>query len=118
MWADKIVEPSKEKDKEEYDQDAYRTVWKWKKDWYDLDFLYLKKHPDFHAFKVYESAEGFKNIFLDFFAEDAFDNRRQYITGFYHETRDDLEREYPCLTEQQMDDFVEYAVENIVNINS
>ena len=38
-------------------------VWKNKKDWYDFDFLYLKEHPQFRAFHIYESAEDIKNVF-------------------------------------------------------
>ena len=40
------------------------------------------------------------------FAPDAFDNRRQYITSFYLEENNHLDREYPYLTEGQMDGFV------------
>lgn len=42
------------------------TIWKWKGDWYDLDFLYLKQHPDFRTFQIYENAVGFENTYLDF----------------------------------------------------
>ncbi len=78
-----------------------------KKDWYDLDFLYLEKHPDFHAFSVYENTIGFDNVFMDIFSRDAFDNRRQYICGFYRsEEHGDLYREYKYLTWDQSDAFV------------
>ncbi|MBQ7956145.1 MAG: zinc dependent phospholipase C family protein [Lachnospiraceae bacterium] len=118
LWTTYVVTPLTQRDWEAYSQDQMAAVWKWKKDWYDLDFLYLQKHPDFHAFDVYEGAVGFRNTFLDYFAVDAFDNRRQYITGFYRGGRENLDREYPWLTEAQMDSFVELAVEKIWEINT
>ncbi len=72
------------------------------------------KHPDFRAFQIYESAAGFANRYMDIFAEDAFENRREYITGFYRAGRDDIEREYTYLTEGQADGFVEDCVETVL----
>lgn len=114
LWKTKIFEGSVEKDKGAYEKDPTETVWKWKKDWYDLDFLYLRDYPEFRAFKIYEQAAGFKNKYMEIFSEDAFDNRRVYITGFYHEKRENLDRKYPWLNKEEMDDFVETAVENII----
>ena len=55
----------------------------------------------------------FSTSYLDIFAEDAFDNRREYIVGFYGEKRENLEREYSYLNEGQMDKFVEMAAETL-----
>ena len=117
LWVEHVVNPLRLRDKANFEADQAGTMWKWKKDWYDLDFLYLKKHPDFHAFHVYKEAIGFVNEYMDFFTKDAFDNRREYITGFYLAGREDLEREYPWLTEEEMDAFVDVAVEEIVEKN-
>lgn len=111
LWAQEIVSSLKEKDAEAYQKNSQEAIWKWKGDWYDLDFLYLKQYPNFRSFQIYENAVGFENTYLDFFAKDAFDNRRQYITSFYHEQRDNLEREYIWLNQEQMDAFVIYAAE-------
>ena len=53
---------------------------------------------------------------MDFFSEDAFENRRQYITGFYGDGRENLEREYTYLKEEDMDSFVEESAEKIRQI--
>ena len=67
----------------------------------------MEKNPDFTAFSVYENAIGFDNVFMDMFSRDAFDNRRQYICGFYHsEEHGDLYREYRYMTQEQADAFV------------
>lgn len=86
-----------------------KTGWIWtiKKDWYDLDFLYIQKNPGFRSFSIYQEAFGFKNTYMDFFDDDAFNSRRVYITGFYSEMREDLDREYYYLSEEKMEQFVE-----------
>lgn len=113
-WVKQICKPSEEKFASLCNEiGRVNFIWTLKKDWYDLDFLYLKKNPEFRAFILYEQAKDFRNTFMDIFAEDAFENRRQYITGFYLEGRDDLEREYPYLNEQQTEQFVNITVEII-----
>ncbi len=78
----------------------------------------MKQHPDFRSFQIYENAVGFENMYLDFFAKDAFDNRRQYITSFYHEQRDNLKRDYIWLTQERMNAFVTYAAEIVLEKNN
>jgi len=87
-----------------------------KEDWYDLDYKYLRDHPGFRAFRVYLGAVGFRNRFMEEFGEDAFDNRRAYITDFYLQGKENLDREYPYLTEADMDAFVDGAVREIPDI--
>ncbi len=92
-------------------------VWKNKKDWYDLDFLYLEEHPQFRAFQIYEDADDIKNVFMDAFSVDAFENRREYICGYYRsDNHGDLHRNYQYLTKERSDRFVEETVEIIMNI--
>lgn len=112
-WVEKVVRPSKEKFRMLYERDRNEWIWTLKKDWYDLDFLFLREHPDFRAFGLYESAVGFENQYLDFFAPDAFENRRAYICGFYRGGRDGLDREYPYLAREAMDAFVAECAEKI-----
>ncbi|MDF2905235.1 MAG: hypothetical protein K0R34_556 [Herbinix sp.] len=113
MWSNLVVRPSKDKFKSLYDHDWNEWIWTLKRDWYDLDFLYLKRNPDFRAFSIYKEAVGFHNDFIDFFSADAFDNRREYITSFYSEVRDNIEREYNYLNEIEMAQFVEETVKRI-----
>lgn len=90
-------------------------VEKIKEDWYDLDFKYLRDRPGFRAFRAYLGAVGFRNTFMEEFSPDAFDDRRQYITAFYLEPNDHIDREYPYLTEKEMDAFVENAIPAILS---
>jgi len=97
-WADKIYLPEKAQ--------FGNLPQEFKRDWYDLDFLYLEEHPDFAAFLDYERAVGFRNIFMEEFAEDAFENRRGYIVSFYRAEHKGIHREYPYLAKPAMDRFV------------
>lgn len=110
LWHERIIIPCDLLHQKEKETERYKYVWNMKADWYDLDFLYLSKNPDFRAFRIYKEAVGFQNTYMNIFAEDAFDNRREYIVGFYSERRGNLEREYPYLDEKQMDKFVEETV--------
>ena len=96
-WIRDVYEPSKEKFSSLRTTEGPNFIWKLKEDWYDLDYKYLRDHPGFRAFRVYLGAVGFQNNFMEEFSEDAFDNRRIYITDFYLQGKDGLDREYPCL---------------------
>jgi len=108
LWSEQIARPSFERfligDPPYY---GPVTVGKIKADWYDLDFKYLKDHPGFRAFRIYLGAVGFVNAYMEEFAPDAFDNRRAYITGFYLQENDRIDRYYPYLTEAEMNAFVD-----------
>ena len=114
LWSEQIALPTFRK--HIGGEPPYRgpKVWEIKEDWYDLDFKYLRDHPGFRAFRVYLGAVGFRNDFMEEFSPDAFDNRRQYITSFYLQGKDGLDREYPYLTEAEMDGFVVNATKDIL----
>lgn len=116
LWVRDIYAPSKVKFAEERAADPENFIWKLKEDWYDLDYKYLRDRPGFRAFRVYLGAVGFVNEFMEEFSADAFDNRREYITSFYLQENDHLDREYPYLTEQEMDAFVENSVGEILQM--
>lgn len=116
LWSDRIARPSFRKYLGEGASMKDPMVWKIKDDWYDLDFKFLRDHPGFRAFRVYLGCVGFVNEFMEEFAPDAFDNRRQYITGFYLDGKENLDREYLYLTEKEMDAFVEEAAAEILQM--
>lgn len=113
LWVREIVEPASELFREQLQQKGGEYWWTIKADWYDMDFLYLRNHPDFKAFATYEAADGFVNSYLDFFSEKAFDNRRIYITDFYRKGSGDVVERPIYLTAEELDCFVEKAVKEI-----
>ena len=114
LWSDQIATPTQQRFSGLFAENRSRAWELVKNDWYDLDFLYLKKHPGFRAFRVYLGAVGFRNTYMDIFSEDAFDNRREYITDFYLQENNGLARVYPYLTEAEVDGFVNRAVDSIL----
>ena len=108
LWSDRIAWPTRLR----FPDVSWEDI---KEDWYDLDFLFLKKRPGFRAFRAYLGSVGFVNTYMDSFAPDAFDNRREYITSFYLQENNNLNREYPYLTEAEADRFVDAAVEEILS---
>lgn len=116
LWSHRIATPSFREHiggKPPYRGTLVETI---KADWYDLDFKYLRDHPGCRAFRVYLGAVGFENIYMKEFSAEAFENRRQYITEFYLQGRENLDREYRYLTEAEMDAFVERATQEILDI--
>ena len=114
-WSEAVSGPLAQKFPQEYAQDKKKLVAAAKEDWYDLDFLYLREHPDFRAFRIYENAAGFENEFLDIFSKDAFENRRQYICGFYRgEEHGDLTRAFRYLTPRQAQSFVDDTAQRLL----
>ncbi|MBO4678635.1 MAG: hypothetical protein J5626_03110 [Lachnospiraceae bacterium] len=116
-WRDRVLVPLADSHPEEAATDRNKLVWTAKGDWYDIDFRYLKEHPEFRAFSLYEKAVGFENTFMDMFSRDAFDNRRQYICGYYRsDEHGDLYRNYEYLTPEQSSEFVDETVEVISRV--
>ena len=107
IWSELVARPVRK----QFPQVSWEEI---KEDWYDLDFLYIKKHPGFRAFRAYLGSVGFVNRYMDFFAPDAFDNRREYITSFYLQPKENLDREYRYLTETAANEFVEVAAARIL----
>ena len=112
-WGAEIVYPSMAAHPEETAKDRIAFIWEMKKDWYDLDFRYLVEHPDFRAFRIYEQFKKFKNDLMDIFTEDAFEIRREYICGFYRGKHGELYRDYPYLSPEQADQFVNNTIQKI-----
>lgn len=116
LWSEKVARPTLKQYAKEDAPDREQFIWQIKEDWYDLDYKFLRDHPGFRAFRVYLGAVGFRNEFMEEFSQDAFDNRRAYITDFYLQGKENLDREYPYLTEAEMDAFVDSAVQAIPDI--
>ena len=114
LWMRDIVVPAKVKYADMYraDHDGfYRMV---KRDWYDLDFMFMKNNPDLEAFRIYAEAENVENTYLDFFARDAFENRREFITEFYRSGAANVEFRDTYITPQELDSFVDNAADEII----
>lgn len=113
LWSRDIYLPTQEQYAQAFAQDA-DFIWEVKRDWYDLDHLYYRAHPNFRAFSILANLQVFPNVYLDYFSVSAFEKRMAYITDFYRHFDGNLNREYPYLTKAEMDASIENAVSEIL----
>ena len=113
LWARDIVYPLRAKYLEAFERNRDEWFRVMKQEWRALDYLYLKQHADFRAFAIYEQAVGFQNTFMNFFAEDAFDQRRAYITETYRAGAASVEAEAKYLSDAEIEQFVQNTANEI-----
>ena len=85
-----------------------------KKDWYDMDFLYIKHHPDLISYELFRMAEDVENRFLPIFPVDAFARKREEIKAFYRRGAAGVEERETYMTETALDGFVATVREEIL----
>jgi hypothetical protein len=107
-WGVQVYYPKKEIFAPEFERDS-GFIWTMKKDWYDLDHLFLRENPNFYPFKVFSSITEFPNKYLEYYSQTAMIRQIKYISGFYQNFKGNLDREYPYLTKEEMSEFVEKA---------
>lgn len=113
IWARDIVLPAKEQQRALFESDCslfWQTI---KRDWYDLDFMYLRAHPAFEAFRIYRDNPDVRNTYLDFFSETAFAERRRFILDFYADGAANVVERETYLSRQELDRFVTDAADEI-----
>lgn len=115
IWADKIVYAAIAQQGALFESDRglfWRTI---KRDWYDLDFMYLKANPEFEAFCVYRDTPDVANTYLDFFSETAFEERRHFILDFYARGAANVAARDTYLSMEDLDCFVASTVDGIIH---
>lgn len=90
--------------KEELDRDT-SFIWIIKKDWYSLDFKYLRDNPNSIFFKEFIEIKDI-NDYLDYFPSEAFNKQKEYIIDFYLDSKPIIDRKYIYLTEEEMDEYI------------
>jgi len=81
LWSERIAVPTQEEYAKEFDQ-IPGFIWEVKKDWYGLDFTYVRSHPESLFWRVFLDAE-YHLPYLHFFPLDAISNKLTYIKTFY-----------------------------------
>ncbi len=92
-------------------------IWTIKKDWYGQDHLFVQNNPDFIFFTMFSKITNFDNIFFDFYPENAFIRQINYITNFYLTSCEDPNREFPFLSKNEMDSFVDKTINVLDDIH-
>jgi len=95
-----------------------KFIWTIKKDWYGQDRVYLQKHRDSVFFNRFANIKEFPNTYLDYFPDEAFMHRIDYITKYYLENyeSENPDRDFPFLSKEEMDCFVSDTIPILENV--
>ena len=111
LWSARIGLPTYDRFKAQFEADP-DFIWEVKKDWYGLDFVYVRTHPQCLYWSVFLHCEYPVN-YLDALLPEGVRQRIEYIKTLYQRTDAEAEemcsRERVYLTEKAMDQFVEEA---------
>jgi len=109
LWSREIGRPTGERFREQFAADK-DFIWEVKKDWYGLDFIYLRENPQRPFWKAFLQALPTTGG-LDFLPLEAVRGRVEYIREYYQRTDEKVQslynRPYRYLTQAEMDRFVE-----------
>ena len=86
-----------------------------KRDWYDMDFLYIKGHPDLPAYSLFLDAEDVENRYLPFFPADAFEVKRREIGDFYRQGAAKAEPRETYISGREAESFVDGVAEEVLS---
>lgn len=113
LWFQWIGAPTQERFKAQFEANK-DFIWEVKKDWYGLDFEYVRDNPQSLFWRVFLSCEYPVN-YLDFLLPEGVQQRIDHIKTYYQRkdehSREVLNRERIYLTKSQVDNFVTGALE-------
>lgn len=109
MWYQNVVKETKDKyRKERSENDKFMLLPK--KDWYDVDYLFVRENSNFEPLKVLAEMEPFKNTYLPWFDEDAVQLKVNELLEFYKTIPDDIDRDYMYFNRDTMEQFIDKTV--------
>jgi len=115
LWSIRIGRPTYERFQAQFE--AHRGfIWEVKKDWYGLDFVYIRTHPHSLYWSTFLECEYTTN-YLDVLLPEGVRQRIEYIKTYYRRTDDHAEelcsRERIYLTEAEVEHFVDEATQKL-----
>ena len=118
LWNQHIGRPTKARFAAEFEADP-KFVWEIKGDWYGLDHIYVRDHPESLFWRVFLDCR-YTDEHLDFMPAEAVQQRIDYIKTYY-QRRDEkvqalYERPYIYLSQAEMDRFVEETTQQLYRI--
>jgi hypothetical protein len=118
LWHVKIDQPTRVRYPFRYESDP-DFIWEVKRDWYGLDFIFARNHPDTFFWRVFIESE-YTEDYLDFMPVEAVAQRIQYVKDFYQREDEKVaalyKRRFKFLTKEKMDNFVEKTTERLHQI--
>lgn len=118
LWSRLMIDPAKSRFAEQLKNEP-DFVWKAKEDWYGLDFVYLRDHPNSLFWRSFLQAEP-DAFDLDYIPKYALEQQLHYIKTFYQRQDEEIQskytRPYIYLSKVEMDAFVLDATEQIYRV--
>jgi hypothetical protein len=118
LWGEKIVRPTREHWAAEFAADR-DFIWEVKKDWYGLDFIYLRDHPDCLFWATFLTARP-DRAGLEFLVPDSLAWSVNHIQQYYQETGEEIQkaflRPYIYLSPTEADQFVDESAGRLLRI--
>lgn len=118
LWTVQVGKPTQERFSVEFAAER-GFIWEVKKDWYGLDHIYVRAHPECLYWRVFLDAEPVAAD-LDFLPSGALPHQLKHIKGYYQlddeEIREMMTRRKVYLPKEEMDHFVNDATERIYGI--
>ena len=119
LWADRIARPTQQRYKSEFAQNS-GFIWEVKKDWYGLDFAYVRSHPDSIFWSVFLDSH-YEIEYLNYFPPQAIANQLDYIKTFYQRMDEKVDNQLRLtnniyLNEAEMALFVDGSYRDLLRI--
>jgi hypothetical protein len=118
LWSRMIGRPTKQQYKAEFAADK-DFIWEVKKDWYGLDFIYVRDHPDCLFWRVFLTASPEMGG-LHFLLPEGVRRNVEHIQQYYQRKDEEIqalyERPYVYLSQEQADHFVEESTRLLARI--
>ena len=118
LWSRKIGVPTKQRHAAEFAADK-DFIWEVKKDWYGLDFIYVRDHPDCLFWRVFLNAQPQMGG-LDFLLPEGVRRGVEHIQQYYQRTDNEIQefykRPYIYLSRAEADGFVEESTAQLARI--
>lgn len=118
MWAQRIGATTKQQFKDLFEQDKNKAIGLVKDDWYGLDQLYVREHPE-HIFWRVIMTNPFPPSYLPFVKDGALHQQYDHIRKYYSEQQDQwfLSIPYQYLNENTMTRMVNDSFEAVLIIH-
>ena len=119
LWFIKIGRPSRIKYLSKFENKRVFSK-EIKKDWYGLDFAYVRNNPDSIYWKIFLNSE-YKENFLDFYPNDTIARQEEFLKNFYKRADKEIDENYRIqdniyLSKDEVDIFVKETVNTLLKI--
>jgi hypothetical protein len=118
LWTVRVGKPTAERFPKQFAADD-KFIWEIKKDWYGLDHIYVRTHPDCLYWRLFLDAQ-LATIDLDFLPPAAVTRHLDFVKKYYQMENDEIQemitRPKMYLSKEEMDEFVEDASKQLFAI--